>query len=512
METELKLMLDAAAEARLRARLARGDLAGRSRTVNLHTVYFDTQDGALRSAGMALRLRRQGRVWVQTVKAARQMQAGLSRAEEVECAAPGGRVDLAAIPDADLRARVLDRVGGHALTPVVETAMRRTIRPLTLEGAEIELAIDVGEIRAQGLVQPHREVELELKSGGPGALFAAARVLFPDGGLRFSDRSKAERGFDLLAGIVDDGVAPRAARAVPLTPRQTVETGARDVLAECLAMITRNMLAVVADAAADGPHQLRIGLRRLRTALELFAPVLGGPAVDRLRAEARWLAGEVGALRDLDVARADILAPAAATWPDEPGWAVLEADLIARAGQRRAGLVATLQGARAQTFVFDLAEMIATRGWLAPEDYGQSARLARPMADLAPRALARCWTRVDRRARGIADLDIIARHDLRKACKKLRYALEFLAPLLPPKRLGAFLARLRRLQTVFGALNDAAMAEALFLAPQAPGAGDPAAQRAVGRILGAAQAHAAGTWGQARALWADLAGMARPWR
>ena len=93
---------------------------------------------------------------------------------------------------------------------------------------------------------------------------------------------------------------------------------------------------------------------------------------------------------------------------------------------------------------------------------------------------------------------------MRKELKKLRYAVEFFSPLYPAKHVDPFLKRLKKLQTVFGDLNDAAMVRAMLTGAEAPGVGDPAAQRAVGWVIGASQARAEFGWAGVKALWRSL--------
>ena len=214
---------------------------------------------------------------------------------------------------------------------------------------------------------------------------------------------------------------------------------------------------------------------------------------------------EVGALRDLDVALEDVVGKAFEAHPTEAGFAVLSELIEKQAAKVRAELRQTLEGRRAQAFVFALARYIECRGWLAPEDLDQTARLAMPVKDLARASLARAWKRCAKRARGVEALSIDARHDLRKALKALRYAAEFLGPLFPETQVKPFLKRLKRLQTIFGDLNDLAMAEALFTGPAAIGAKDPDAQRAVGYLLGASSVRAEIAWDDAARLWKALA-------
>ena len=112
-ETELKIVLDEVLERRLTAGLARSGLKqGTPQTASLRSVYYDTHDHKLREAGIALRLRKKGRVWVQTVKAGKTITSGLSSATESECPAPGGRLDLSRIPDEKIRQQIMDSVKG----------------------------------------------------------------------------------------------------------------------------------------------------------------------------------------------------------------------------------------------------------------------------------------------------------------------------------------------------------------------------------------------------------------
>lgn len=513
-ELELKFVLNERTERLLRENPELFRLTGgKSSTESLHSIYYDSADRALKAAGIALRLRRKGRAWLQTVKSGRALRSGLSSADEAESRAPGGRLDLDRVPDPAIRDEVKRRLGGVAPEPVCETRMRRTRRELALEdGSRIELAIDVGEVRAGDRAEPLREAELELISGSPASLFRAARLLFPEGGLEFSTLSKAQRGF-LLAeqGRIAEPLAPRVAREVPL--RRSMPTGdaAVAVLRECLDQIAANVLAVGHGDDPEGPHQLRIGLRRLRTAFALFGAAIGGAELDRLQAEAQWLGRAVGHLRDLDVVLGEIVAPEVAAQPDDPGFARLTVALTAAAEAERLALRTALRGHRVQGLLLDIAAFAETGGWTRPEDADQAAALARPVRAHSAEVLGREWARVRKRARGIAGLSIEDRHELRKRLKALRYAVEFLGPLYGKKKVKPFLKRLKALQTLFGDLNDVVVAEALFDGPAAPAAGDAAAQRAIGLIIGARQARAEQAWTQARHEWHGLRETPRFW-
>ncbi|HKX95056.1 MAG TPA: CYTH domain-containing protein, partial [Methylibium sp.] len=63
-EVELKLQVPAAALAAVERELARGS----TQRLRLQAIYFDTADRRLAAAGLALRVRKEGRRWVQTLK------------------------------------------------------------------------------------------------------------------------------------------------------------------------------------------------------------------------------------------------------------------------------------------------------------------------------------------------------------------------------------------------------------------------------------------------------------
>jgi CHAD domain-containing protein len=135
-------------------------------------------------------------------------------------------------------------------------------------------------------------------------------------------------------------------------------------------------------------------------------------------------------------------------------------------------------------FLFDLGRLIEGRGWLEPSDYSQTGRLAAPIGGVAPALLDRRFAKVAKRGRKIRTLGHEALHELRKDLKKLRYAADILNPIYPGKKVAAYIKTLKQLQDQFGSLNDAAMAEAYLTGAAAPAPCDPAAQRAIGWVLG----------------------------
>jgi triphosphatase len=165
--------------------------AGEERTRSLTSVYFDTPDGRLAKAGVALRVREIEGVRTQTLKRG----SGLSR-EEYEKKIKGERPDASLGPLKDL----LDKQARAALAPIFEIAVTRRERRLSHAGADIEMALDDGEARAGAERSPIAEVELELKAGDPAALFDLARLLADAAPLYLSFEGKADRGRALAGG------------------------------------------------------------------------------------------------------------------------------------------------------------------------------------------------------------------------------------------------------------------------------------------------------------------------
>ena len=332
-----------------------------------------------------------------------------------------------------VREEIIRRVNGAPLQPVCETVIKRSASELSLEdGTRAELAIDVGEIRAEGRSAELREAEIELLEGSPSGLFDIAHMLFPDGGLQVSRLSKSARGYLLAEEGTDRPAAGAPERRNDCARSgQIAEQAARDILRDCLDQIATNFVVVRKLDDVEGPHQLRIGLQRLRSAFSVYASALQSPEMERLNGEARWLGQEVGRLRDLDVVANDIVRREAALHPDEPGLSALAEALARQAGERRDHLRKLLAEARAQAFLIDLAQFVETRGWLVPADFGQTERLAAPVVDLAGAALNKRWKKVGKARSGISrTLTAEQRHALRKELKKLRYAVEFFAPLV----------------------------------------------------------------------------------
>ena len=509
-EAELKFELQPAEMDRLRNHAALREVTvGRATTQTLLSIYYDTPDDALFNAGLSLRVRKVGRKWIQTVKQGKALRGGLSTPMELEAPVKGAEPDMAVISEPAIAEELVRRIGEGPLLARFETRMRRTTRVLSVEEGVIEFALDSGEIVAGERTMPLAEAELELTSGSLGALYTVAARLFDDGPIRFSALSKAARGYRLARGEASDMIESSKGLDHRMDPKMTTEEAFADILRACLDQIALNRLATIAGDDPEGPHQLRVTLRRLRSAFKVFAPIADTPQTHLLDAEARRIGLLVGALRDADVIITDIVQPAAGSVPD--GARALVATLESRRVKTRAHVVAGLCEPSVNAFLLDLGRYAETRGWLS-EEIDQTARLAGPIDAFASAALERRWKSCTKAAKGLSNLDTEQRHALRKKLKSLRYTVEFFAALAKPKKLKPFLADLKALQDVFGYLNDVAMARRLAdIDPGTRADRDPALM-AAGYVMGWHQANADHAWGDAKAKWKALEEVAKWWR
>jgi len=328
---------------------------------------------------------------------------------------------------------------------------------------------------------------------------------------RPASSSTQPHGFGRQGGN-DNSPAPRNAAPTRLKPGMTVEASVREILRECVDQVAANIEVAWVSENPEGPHQLRVGLRRLRTMFAIFADVVSSDELKRLDSEARWLSREVGELRDLEVVRDDILAAEIKQHPNEVGLPALAAAIGLAASARRETLCATLVTPRTQALLLDLVNFVETRGWLASTNLAQTMQLAQPVRGFAASAIEKRWRKAGKRGRKFNRLSIEQRHDLRKELKKLRYTIEFFASLFETKDLKRMIGRLKDLQTIFGALNDAQMARGILEQRDAVHGADAPAQRAVGWVLGASEARADVAWRDARKRWRKLKNAEPFWR
>ena len=477
-EIELKLSCAPAALAKVRQHPAVAPLVeGRARTETVVSRYYDTPTHHLRKAGVTLRLRRAGRRWLQTAKGEGSAVAGLHQRIEYEWPLAQPRLDRALLATTSWKKLF---AAATDLKPLFSTEVRRTSQPLAFaDGTRALFCTDLGSITAGKRRAPICEIEIELVQGDPARLYDLAQALAVDMPVCVGQLSKAERG-DALAGT--GAIKPVRATRVTLASDVSAAAALAAVGADCLRQIAANAEGLVAGGGDEFVHQLRVGMRRLRSLLKFIPLVNPSMPLAPLEEELRWFAGVAGTARDWDVFAAETLAPIT----PQLGQSQLRRELgrmkarvTARRRLHRAAIADAARSPRVTRMLLEFGAMLA--GMTTTPAASEPATAART---LAATTLARHDRRLRKRCKRLRELTPADRHLARLAAKKLRYAAEFFAPLYRGARSARYIDALARLQGALGKLNDLATAERLLgeLAPAVTRA--PGAAHTAGLVLG----------------------------
>jgi triphosphatase len=422
---------------------------------DLTSTYYDTPDLALHRKQLTLRVRKQGRKFVQTVKAGDVAESDLLTRREWEDPIASSRPDIDAPKTGK---RLPDSTREQDLHPIFTTSVNRILIEVELHpSTRIEAAVDEGEIRtADGSgIEPISEIELELKCGDPAALFDVALRLLEAVPVRIETRSKAERGYRLLgaAGL------PRAVHAGPVAfdPAMPVEAALQRFGRECLTLLLRNEPVMLA-GEPEGIHQMRVAVRRLRSVLSALKPML--PPENRRWAseELKWLSHALGPARNWDIFVASLVRPVSDVLS-----ANQELEHLVRAVERRRHAVfdeakQAILSERYTKSMLSLFRWFAARGWREQPLSEHAALLLAPIANIAPKLIQQCYCRVRKRSKRFAEQTPTQRHRLRIALKKLRYIIEFLESLFDEVQVRTFVNQMKSLQDCLGHANDVRVA------------------------------------------------------
>lgn len=450
IETEVKLM---ASSAMLDALRTHPRLAGADDRATLVTTYFDTLDRRLHRGGASLRVRADGEAREQTLKLSPGGEAALRRGEWTV------PLDGAAPAPCDFPAKARGRLGelldGAAIAPVAVTTVERTSRRICPGRSVIEAAFDLGTIEAGGQRMEVRELELELVEGCAADVLTLAETLPLGPELRWSLRSKAERGHELA---FDD--PPRAVRArePEFGADLDIAQGFQVIAWNCLGQLLANYPLIVEFADPDALHQSRVAIRRLRAALSLFGAFVADSQIGLLRAEIKAAAQGLGPARELDVLLERVSA-------ETEAGGQRETELRSHLSMRREAATRSAQelllGESFQRLLFQLAAWIEDGEWLKRK---AETGADKPLVGQAARILARRRRKLGRHREPLRTMTDEERHELRIEGKKLRYAADFFDPLFAGKavrkRKRDFSRAMGKLQDALGRLNDIAVAGA----------------------------------------------------
>lgn len=445
--------------------------AGPSERELLVTTYYDTPDRDLRRAGLTLRVRAQGGRHLQTVKAGGG-DVGLFDRAEWETEIAGDTPDAKAW--AGTAAEPVLREAEAPLERLFATIIMRREIPAEQGASRIMVTLDEGRVESAAGDAPLCGLELELKAGEPADLFGLAQALAETVPLRLSVASKSAAGFALI-----DGTGPAVVKAQALDLPEDASAGEvfRLVARACLRHMRLNETAFLEGGRApEALHQIRVSLRRLRSALSLFAPMLEGDSrAAGFNDEIKRVTEPFGHARNLDVFLGQTLPDLAEARPDDPALEGLRERAEGERERAYDAVLATLESPQWRGLIIDFAGWIEAGPWTMQQAASEDGRA------FAAQVLDRARLRLKKRGRGLKRLDPHTRHRARIAAKKLRYGAEFFAGLFQKKkarrRQDKFGAVLSDLQDHLGHLNDLETARSMtesLAGPAMPGSDDPA--------------------------------------
>nr|WP_312276338.1 CHAD domain-containing protein [Moraxella sp. CTOTU46711] len=467
----------------------------------LSAYYFDTPNQDLAKKGIALRIRFEDSQWVQTLKTAGD---GVAKRVELNTVlsltGTPDTLDVSSlVPDVSLITEPtvvaqlasimpLDELA-QALTVQYFTDVQRTSRQIKKNNSRIEIAYDIGKVgigrlnsqkpaNNHGLTQSDiHEIEFELLEGDPSDLIEVAKTWCKKYKLYLSTVTKAQRGSLLLAN--KRFAQPVKADLAVLQLHKGISQFAflQAVVNNCLVQILPNASAI-AEGSPDGNlvHQLRVGIRRLRTALKhfKFAPDYIDPNWLMVLKQTFSLLGEYRDKEILQIKTQPLLESVGAPHVE---WSTA-VDIM------------PIDAVRANDFQILLLELIGFTHLPVPAD---NPKAKAPVA----KKLEKLFTAIAAASDKFASLDTDSQHGVRKDLKSLRYVSEFAAPLFANQtngkkgkkatKLNAFLQYLEPAQDVLGEYNDNVVGHANYLEKAKT---DPNALFAVGWFSGREQASA----------------------
>lgn len=443
-----------------------------SLTSLLAAHYFDTPDQVLAANGMALRIRKEGDRWVQTLKsngdgmASRGEQNNVLDSQMVAEALATDTLspDLSLYDTLDITQLVASpdtQRTTDALACQYITEVQRTTRLIKKDDSTIELAYDEGRVihgEDSQISQPIHEIEFELIEGDVHFLFETAKTWCRRYNLCLSTVTKAERGGLLLAGKQHAEATKADLRQLAVHKKMSQPQFLRAVVHNCMIQILPNASAI-ADGSTDSAHvhQLRVGIRRLRTALRFFKDFSSqiNPEWAPILKQTFSLLGDY---RDRELLQTRT----------QPMLEKLGGPAVDWSEERAAIRIKPIDAVRANDFQITLLELIEYTMSPAKKDRplikhsgtgsktkGAKKNPAKLSTQQATSELLEAlYTKISQASDQFASLSTDAQHDVRKRLKSLRYVSEFTAALYKDKKSKAFLKYLEPAQEILGEYND----------------------------------------------------------
>lgn len=415
-----------------------------ARTRRTRRTFYDTFDWRLYRRGWTLSDDVRGSV--RTVSLAQRGAARASIRTEAENPPSTAR----SLPSGTVARRVAPILGVRAALPLAELDARTKIVEVLDATDKVTCRVAIEELAVEG--RRLRRARIESLRGYESTAVEVCRAL-------------AEIGVDEPAGdAFDDAVALAGVEpgdysskfSLPLPAATSAHAASRAILLALLDTVERNLPGVLDDTDSEFLHDFRVAVRRTRSLLGQVRPLFGADALEPYRRELAWLGKTTGPTRDLDVHLIDLQRLRDEAGADTVSLNALERLLVRRRRAARRAMVKDLRSKRLRRLLADWRAFLEGAS-PAPSAATVSARsfASRRIRRLHRRVLAR-GAAMDRNS---SDAEL---HELRKACKKLRYLIELFAGVYEPEAVTVCVKSLKRFQDNLGEFQDMSVQSAVL--------------------------------------------------
>jgi len=464
-ETELKLAIDPTNVERFLNHPLVIFANNSQRTIKLQGTYFDTPDHQLLSQNISLRVRKEDDDWIQALKTFQANTAGIHQRHEWETIVRENAPELDKLPFEIKQSVFADSDLCNTVGPVFNVNVERRLWTLnSANGDDVELCLDQGMLSTQTALEAISEIELELKSGNPASLVEMAIELLETIPLSIENRTKSKRGYNLLAPEL---VTYHKSDILNLTKKRSAENVFVCCMQSCIEHLQENEAVTFQGGEPEGVHQMRVALRRLRSALTFFKPLIPLESYRDLKPQIKWLSDLMGPVRDWDVfiiSLQDML-------QQESKQATLHHYLTqvldnARREQHKhqANLIKAMKSPQYTKLFLCLSQWLLNRPWREYVNSKQLKKLDAPVKQYTNKRLGKIYSRLLRYGGdSLSLLTPVNRHKVRIKSKEFAYSLRFVSTLYP----GAvnYLDLLSNLRDDLGILNDNYTAKSLMKTP-----------------------------------------------
>jgi CHAD domain-containing protein len=438
-EREVKLAVDETFELPEFEDVVVGAGPGEPAVKTTRDVYYDTSDLRLARWGCTMRYRR-GIGW--TVKLPVRSKGRALVRDEIEFEGSARTPPTSAL---DLVSSLTRAAPVHI---VARLETERHQRSWFTEDGMLVIELTDDHILASTATEERvrfRQLEVEL---GPDADEEALDPVVDRlvaAGARPGDGPKLQRAIGPSAVAAPD-VVPGELRERP-TARAVIQAA----MARAVAQLLTQLPVARVGQDAEGVHQARVAIRRLRSDLRTFKPLLDRSWIASVQGDLRSLAAALGAIRDTDV----LLPRLRRTVERHPEVDIAAAEQMFRLldEERAAARIALLDllGEAKTTALLDELVRVAADPPTAPQADD-------PATDRLPPLVRKRWRDLDRAARDLGPKpEVAALHEVRILAKRARYAAEAVAPAFAPDA-RRFAKAMGGIQDLLGELNDAAVA------------------------------------------------------